>query len=237
MQSVDKEQAELIASLVATLQGDTPPETKMPCEVTVCMPVKDAVFTVHKALRSTWFRRQGLPVKLFMTENGSIDGTQEFVRGLRDDSVTRDTWLKWSRWRKLKVFEVEPEVAVAGQRFPGEYYNIRNCFQKMFLHVDTPYVLTLDADVDAPSGSIRTMLEALKRDEKLGIVGIKYDDNVTHVKHGLSMMRTSNAREWASRLQPDACMCSQWCKMSEDADLKCVNLPGITARHRKNEQD
>jgi hypothetical protein len=237
MQGVNKEQAELIASLMATIQGDVPPETKMPCEVTVCMPVANAVFTVHKALRSTWFIRQGIPVNMFVTENGSIDGTQDFIRGLRDGGVTRDYWMKASKWRKLKVFESEPEVAVAGQRFPAEYYNIRNCFQKMFVHVKTPYLLTLDGDVDAPSGSVRTMLEALKRDESLGIVGIKYDDNVTHVKHGLSMMRTKQARDWASRLQPDACMCSQWCKMSEDADLKCVNLPGITARHRRNEQD
>lgn len=228
--------AKLVAGFISAIRGESPPETKMPCEVTVCMPVYNAIFTVQKSLRSCWFSRQGIPLNVFAVENASNEGTQDFMRGLMKPSVTRDTWLTLSKWRELRVFEL-PQAEGHAWRFPREFYNLRSCFRLMFAKAQTEYVLTLDADVDAPAGGVRTLLEALKADDKLGIVGIKYDDNVTHVKHGFSLMRAKDARRWAARLQTHDCMCSQWCKMAEDEGYKCVNLPGLTARHRRNENE
>lgn len=229
--------AAMVASIIETMRaGKKSCADQMPCEVTVCVPVYNAIMVLPKTLRATWFQRQGIPVEMFITENQSIDGSQDFIRGLRDASVTRDSWLKRSGWRHLQVFEVEQEDGL-NWRFPREYANLRNSFQQMFAKVTTEYVLTLDSDVDLPAGSVRSMLEAMKRDPKLGIVGIMYDYATDHVKHGLSMMRAADARMWASRLTIDGCLCSQWCRMAGDAGYKVINMPGITARHRKNEQD
>jgi glycosyltransferase involved in cell wall biosynthesis len=236
MSGLSQAEAKIVASVLATLREDVPIDAKMPCDVTVCMPVYNSIFTVQKALRSTWFGRQSTPVNMFICENGSTDGTQDLLRGLRDPSVTRDWWLGRSKWRNLVVFEQPQEESLNG-RFPREYFNIRACFSHMFKHVKTKYILTLDGDVDLPAGIIRTLLECMERDEKLGIVGVLYDLQASHVKHGLSLMTTANARRWVERLQINECMCAQWCRMAEDDGLKCVNLPGITARHRKNEQD
>jgi hypothetical protein len=112
--------------------------------------------------------------------------------------------------------------------------NMVACLRKMWPLVETPYLLTVDADVDAPHGGVRTMLETLKSDSEIGMVGIMYERAADHVKHGLAMLRTELAQKIA--LVPGECPCSHMHKQVEEMGHKVVYLSPLSARHRKYEQ-
>jgi cellulose synthase/poly-beta-1,6-N-acetylglucosamine synthase-like glycosyltransferase len=235
---MDSSFAEHVAAIMAALQAPYKPAGAdvLAAEVTVCIPVHNAIKTLGYTLHALEPGAQSLPLNLIIAENGSEDGVQCFIRDLRQPSVTLRYWSH--RFRQIMVVEVPQNEEYPVENKSREFFNIRECFREMFAKVQTPYVLTVDADVEAPRGSVRTMLEALKQDSELALVGIQYDLETDHVKHGLSMMSTELARDLATRLEmrpPYTCMCSQFTRMVRDANRKAVNLSPLSARHLKLE--
>jgi hypothetical protein len=205
-------------------------------EVTACIPVFNAFKTFGYTLHALEPGAQSVPLDLIIAENGSEDGVQCMIRDLRGPSVTTRYWSQF--FRQIMVVEVPQNEEYPVENWARGAYNVRECFRTMFPKVQTPYVLTVDADVEAPRGAVRTMLEVLKRDSEIALVGIQYQTSVDHVKHGMAMMATPLAASMATRLQmkpPYTCMCHQFTRMVREDNLKAVNLSPLSARHAKDE--
>ena len=94
--------------------------------------------------------------------------------------------------------------------------------------------LGVDADVCIPAGGVRTLLEMLKANEKVGIVGIGYDPKVDHVQHGCALIRTDLAQKFT--LTEKSCMCRQFCAQTEEMGYEVRHVPAMSARHMKHER-
>ena len=214
----------------------TPKQSTMPCEVTACIPAYNAICTLGLTLWSLEWGAQSIPLRVILAENGSWDGTQAWLRDMaredqgQPDSPTRKHWLV--KFAGIQVIEV-PHTDQYPPGFPQAMENMVECLRQMWPLVETPYLLTVDADVQAPSGSLRTMLEALKQDEKLGMVGIIYEREVDHVKHGLAMLQTEIALQ--IDLVAGQCPCSHMHKQVEEMGYKVRYLSPLSARHMKRE--
>ncbi len=101
--------------------------------------------------------------------------------------------------------------------------------------VETPYLLSMDADVEMPVGGLRTMYDMLRADDGVGQVGIIYEEATTHVKHGLTLMRTDMAKQLLSRFTSAKCLCQQICELLDAKGFRSVHVPSISARHARNE--
>jgi len=175
-------------------------------------------------------------MNLIIAENGSTDGSQCWIRDMRQPSVTLKYWCQF--FGQIMVVEVSQNEEYPVENKSRELFNIRECFRTMFPKVQTPYLLMVDADVEAPRGAVRTMLETLKQDEEIGMVGIQYDLATDHVKHGMAMLSTTLALDLVQRLEmkpPYTCMCSQLTRMVRESNKKAVNLSPLSARHMKLE--
>jgi hypothetical protein len=238
---VEDEMMRRVAAIIRAIQSSPQGGVvdSMACDITVCIPVFNSIRTLGETLFSLEIGAQSVPMKLILAENGSSDGTQVWLKELgefRKSEVTLKWWLQ--RFREIKVVEVRQneEYPVEGKH--RELWCIRECMQKMFPLVQTDYLLMVDADVECPRGGVRTMREALEQDEKIGLVGIQYDPMTDHVKHGMAMMRSDQAKEYVQRLEmkpPYQCMCSQYTKMVIADGKKAVNLSPLSARHLKLE--
>lgn len=231
-----------VASIVAALQAPSVANgvSLMPCEVTVGIPVYQGFRVLGWTMHALEIGAQSVPLKVILAENGSTDGTQLVLRDLMHDSVTRREWMGRG-WRDISVVEVpQNEEYPAGE---GRIlYHMRECHRAMLAKVDTPYYLSVDADVEAPRGAVRTMVELLNRDQNVGVVGIQYDPAADHVKCGMMMMRTTEAREWMARVEmkPERtgqyrCLCGHIDTIVHQDGRKTVHLSPLSARHAKLE--
>jgi hypothetical protein len=233
-QSANEQLRDQVLAIVNALQAPKSPAgpVRMPCEVTACMPVYNGLRSFAAAVCALGPGAQSVPVKLLFAENGSTDGVQLVVRGMARDSVVRRHWMQWFRDIDLVEVPQNEEYPVEGRA--RHRFNVRECYREMFVQVDTPYLLMVDVDVEAPHGALRTMLEAFKTDDRLGIVGITYDFETAHVQGGMAMMRTDVAKDLVGRLEmrpPYACMCSQMCALVAEKGLKVTHLNPLSARH------
>jgi len=206
---------------------------KIETEITACMPMYDSMATAVLALRSLMRGNQSLPVALVVCDNGSSDGTQVWARELMKDSVTLSYW-KGRFPRGVTAVQV-PQNDGLPARFPREYYNIRECFRKMWPLVKTKYLLMMDADVEMPRGALRTMYDMLNGDSHIGQVGVLYEEVSDHVKHGCSLIRTELAMKALERLTTAGCMCRQICTRLDELGFRSVHVPAVSARHFRNE--
>ena len=235
---MEQSQAEQVAAILASLQAPYKPcgNDVVATEVTVCIPVFNAVKTLGWTLHALEPCAQSVPLNLIIAENGSTDGTQCWVRDMIQPSVTLKHWSQF--FSQIMVVEVPQNEEYPVENRAREVFNIRECLRAMIAKVQTPFVLTVDADVEAPRGAVRTMLETLKQDREVGLVGIQYDLETDHVKQGMAMMRTELARDVIGRLKmkpPYECMCGQTTRMVRETNLKAVNLSPLSARHAKLE--
>jgi len=235
---MDQSQAEQVAAVLASMQAPYKPmgPDVMATEVTVCIPVFNAIKTLGWTLHALELCAQSVPMNLIIAENGSTDGSQCWIRDMRQPSVTLKYWSQF--FGQIMVVEVPQNEEYPVENKSRELFNIRECFRTMFPKVQTPYLLMVDADVEAPRGAVRTMLEALKQDPETTMVGIQYDPSVDHVKHGMAMLSTPIALDLVQRLEmkpPYTCMCSQMTRMVRESNKKAVNLSPLSARHMKLE--
>ncbi len=239
-------QLEQIAALVKT---DKPEQDiqKMPVEVTVCIPCYNAFCwgegSLNVTLQSLEIGAQSLQVKLVLCDNASVDGTQLVLKAMAEkdpkdypggripDLTVRKFWL--GRFPAgIQIAEPVPvnEEYPAGQGRMNAHMKVIH--PRMLELVDTPYVLTVDADVEVPRGAVRTMLDALKNDPECGLVGISYAPS-DHVQHGLAMMRTEDKRliQWGAR----GCTCRYMNDEVKRMGKNVIDLSPLSARHTKYE--
>lgn len=110
----------------------------------------------------------------------------------------------------------------------GEVTRTRNQNLDMVRHklcemVDTKYIMFLDSDVLIPPHSIKPMLQQLEHDNRIGMIGLKYDYNTTHVKLGASIIRTKLIKDLKWKRTDDECQCL--CAAKE------ILIRGYTVQH------
>ena len=245
MEGLSDAQLERFAALVKA--DKTEPEKgiqHMPVEVTACIPCYNALYwgtgSLYVTLHSLEIGAQSLQVKLVLCDNGSTDGTQLVLKAMAErddpvDQIVRQFWLSLFP-AGIQIAEPVPVNEEYPQGQSRMNAHMRVIHPRMLELVDTPYVLTIDTDVEAPRGCVRTMLDALKNDPKLGMVGIKYED-CDHVQHGLRMMRTEDMRalSWGDP-GPRNCTCRFLCDEMKRMGKKVMHLSPLSARHTKYER-
>lgn len=239
MSDPSRDVMEQIAALMRARDVDTP-LLKLPCEVTACIPVFDSLTVEFGTLMNTLHSliHQSTQVKLVFCDNGSRDGSQVLLDEMSRDTVTRAFWLERFP-HGIKVAETVPqnEDYPRGQRRMN--VNMKLLHQRMLDLVDTPYVVTVDSDVEVPRGGIRTMLDCLKDDPDIGMVGIGYPPNADHVQHGLLMMETEFKRSLGWESMPveflKRCTCKWLNERVKNAGKRVVRLDPLSARHTKLE--
>jgi glycosyltransferase involved in cell wall biosynthesis len=233
-ETLSASEIERIAALVSAKRAPdlSLARESLPCEVTAVVYVYNCICTLALAMRSVEPGAQSVPVKLIVADNGSRDGTQAFVRDLASDSVTRNHWLSRG-FRDIRCISVPHNESHAG--LPGKLWNMRECLRETTKLIDTEYTFSFDADVETPSGALRTMLDALKEHPRLGAVGIQYDDSVDHVEHGCTMRRTDALRKAVVEMTFTDCPCRQIHRHIEGQGLLVRHLPPLSARHMKLE--
>jgi len=205
----------------------------MECEVTACIPVYNGINSIGYTLWALEHGAQSEPVKVLLCDNGSRDGTQLLVKGMQKDPVTQRHYSE--RFPAgFQAMDVDYNDSLPG-RFPREGYNIRQCFRKMWPQVDTEFILMVDADVDTPRGAVRSMLDILKHDDSIGMVGCHYDPVVDHVQHGCAMIRTVLALAILPTLRTEVCMCKQINQYLKVQKLKAIAIDSLKARHSSRE--
>lgn len=78
---------------------------------------------------------------------------------------------------------------------------------KLIKMVDTELVFWLDTDVNIPPYSLKPMMEMMQHDQRIGMLGLKYDYNTTHVKLGATMIRTELIKDLKWKRTEDECQC------------------------------
>jgi cellulose synthase/poly-beta-1,6-N-acetylglucosamine synthase-like glycosyltransferase len=246
MNDLSQAQMERIAALVKAEKAVQKDEEnwELPCEVTALIKVYNALDpdcgTLFYTLRSLIFGVQSISVKIVLCDNGSTDGSQVILNQLKAEvttagfqgSATRAYWL--AKFRDIQVVAAMPQndEYPEGQRKRNSHY--KAMYARMLPVVDTDYVLLIDADVDAPTGSLRTMLDALKDDPELGVVAIGYDPNV-HIEQGLMMLGTELARSIDWKKRERGCVCRLITDEIQGMGKKALRLNALSARHRKRE--
>jgi len=208
-------------------------KTVMEPEVTACIPVYNGIRTIGYTLFALEHRAQCEPVKVIICDNGSRDGSHLLIRGMQKDPVSMSFW-NGRHPAGLIATSVDYNDSLQG-RFPREGWNIRQCFKKMWPLVDTEFILMVDADVDTPRGAVRSMLDILKNDPTVGMVGCQYDPVTDHVKHGCALIRTLLALEILPTLRTEVCMCRQINQFLKVKKMKAVAIDGLKARHASRE--
>lgn len=210
---------------------------EFPVEVTVAIPAYNCWRTLGDVLFALEQGAQSIPMKLLICDNGSTDVTGDIVASPRFAK-----WLKEvCHFPDVTVLEPTPhtdkeyltERVLNNQE--AKLLNVQFQRAKLAVFCDTPYIWYVDADVLAPVGAGRTLLDALKADEKLAALGILYDWKVDHVQWGCTMCRTPVMK--ALKWRAEGCECRYATRLLREAGYKVEYLPPEqwTARHRKHE--
>lgn len=249
MESINEQ--EIVARVMAAIKAEQARPAADPdgCEVTVCIPTFDSLCwefgSLSETLHALRWTAQGMWLKLVLCDNGSRDGTQLLLRAMSEagdpwdsNQVVRQFWLE--RFKDIKVAEAVPQNE---EYSPGQArinYHQKIMYPRMLELVDTPYVLTVDSDVRPPRRCARIMLDFLKENPDVGLVGIKYPPKSDHVQHGLAMMETEFRRSlpWEEMRidQLQRCTCV-WMNEQVKARGKTVAwLDWLSAGHTKWER-
>lgn len=225
--------------LVVTSQGGdaaVPPD-KMPVEVTCVMSVWNDWMNLPRVLFSLETGAQGTPMNLILVDNQSTDPSKAIL-----------AWPDLAKWlmrgrgfKDVQVLGPVPRVTQHSDgtpiRDPQQVRNVNLEFlkKKLTMQVQTEFILYQDSDVLMPTGGVRDLLDALKADKALALVGILYEQFADHVNTGCTMGRTEILQQvdWNS----DGCTCRYLTKLLRAKGHKVEHLdPGrITARHLRRE--
>lgn len=232
--ALETEKRELVLVDQANADGDA--GDRMPVEVTCVMSVWNDFMNLPRVLFSLEKGAQSIPMNLILVDNQSTDPCRAILAW-----PDLPKWLKQKGFVDVRVLGVVPRTTQMQDgspiRNPQAVRNINLEFlkKKLTMAVQTEFVLYQDSDVLMPTGGVRDMLEALREDPGLALVGILYEPFSDHVKTGCTMGRTEVLREvdWNS----DGCTCRYLTKLLRSRGHKVRHLdPGhITARHLKRE--
>jgi glycosyltransferase involved in cell wall biosynthesis len=176
---------------------------KIGTRVTVIVPVQDGMGTLPTVLGSLGVGQQSLPVRLLMCDNGSVDGTWEWLQS--------DTLRSQLQSRGIQDYVLLEQVPSKKRIFQGQELrskNLEHMLCKFCLVIEkapTDYVLSLDADVVIPRGALRDLVENMDDEPKLGALGLIYD-------------YSKNSQDWVSDHVKRGCTMYRWKALKEIAD-------------------
>ena len=159
-------------------------------DVTICIPVKDNLSTIKIILNALNF--QDIYPKIIVLDNGSKDGTFEALTMMIHNKFFPDLNIE------LKHF---------GEITRTTFQNMDSVRHKLCEMVDTKYIMFIDSDVLIPPYCINPMLKKLGHDNRIGMLGLQYDYNATHVKLGATIIRTELAKVVKWKRTDDECQC------------------------------
>lgn len=189
-----------------------------PLEVTVCIPCGPwALNWVWRSIGSLVPDLQSIPVAIHTTaQSNAIAEASAMEHGA-------DGWCSCG----IKEFKHVGMVPATGQPI------VDICASRKMLaeSVETPYTIFLDADVRMPTGGVKLLIDALKADKVLGMVGIPYTLATDHVKMGCTAFRTEELKgfEWHS---DGKCECHALCMWYKGKGMDVRHLEAVTAEHR-----
>ncbi len=162
----------------------------MNTDLTICIPCHDNLSTIKIVLNALNF--QDIYPKIIVLDNGSKDGTFEALIMMI----------------KNKYFpDLNIELQFFGEITRTRFQNLDMVRHKLCQLVDTKYIMFIDSDVLIPPYCIKPMLEKLEHDNRIGMLGLKYDVNATHVKLGASIIRTELIKDLKWKRTDDECQC------------------------------
>jgi hypothetical protein len=187
-------------------------------EVTILTPCRDAWKFLARSLYYLEGGAQSLPMAWHTANQGSTDMTKMVLEALGKEVPS------------IKEYKFIGDIKDHGDLMRNMCH-VRNALADS---VETEYALFVDADVCLPIGAARTMLDEMKRDPMLGILGIQYLPETTHVKAGCMMCRTSLLKQF--KWYVDGCECNWMNKEAIRLGYRVEHLKGWVARNLKMEQ-
>lgn len=197
--------------------------------VTVMLPCRNC--WRHLAVSLCWLekRAQSVPLRLVTADQVSDDGVTDAVLcHLGKDFEKRGSDIEYTFLGQVRDWG-------AGKPRTQETMNRNMCHIRKVLAdaVETPFAMFLDSDVCVPVGGVRAMLEALRQDESLGLVGIPYARRLDHIQGGLTMIRTEILKGLDFRA--DGCWCRWLTKEVQRMGHGVKHLEGWYALHLRDE--
>ncbi len=178
----------------------------MNTDLTICIPCHNSLSTIKIVLNALNF--QDIYPKIIVLDNGSKDGTFEALITMVNN----------------KYFpELNIELTHFGKVTRTKFQNLDLVRHKLCDMVSTRYIMFIDSDVLIPPYSIGPMLEQLEHDNRIGMLGLKYDVNTNHVKLGATILRTELVKNLKWKRTDDECQCL--CAAKE------VLVKGFTVQH------
>jgi len=157
-------------------------------DLTICMMTYNDAETITACLKA--LLKQNIICKVIIFDYESKDGTFELLK----------IQIKNKVYRPLKI-------ELISQKVKGDKYTRKRHFRKNVLKlVKTKYIMFLTANILIPPYSIPLLLEELEKDDKLAMIGLKYEPNVPHVQLGATILRTELVKkiDWHKYLE---CTC------------------------------
>lgn len=205
--------------IAAMIAGETPaPEQpdvlepfERPVRCTVCIATFNSMAWLTLVLKS--LARQGERLDVRIADNGSSDGTAEYIQLPATKAIMESLGNKAIRsYEALEAIPHQPSVEG----------NVAWAKAKFSDSVETEYIFYLDHDVSLPSGVIRCLIEEMEADEKIGAIGLPYENSYDHVEMGALLMRTLTARGDTFNSNGN-CVCRNLAKTLADRGLKMVS--------------
>jgi len=198
------------------------PSVDLEKELTILIPTFNSAGTVKKALDS--LMTQGFRPKIVVYDNGSTDGTIELI-----EAMLRNRYYK----------EADILFKKTNQVPGGKNKNV--CFMRYKLTelVETEFMFFLDSDIVLPAGVLKPLLTELKKFKNLGMLGLRYEQNPSHVKMGATALRTELAKKVKYVWDERACECIHAGKeiRSMGYDVAYFNFRGGMAVHLKERRN
>ena len=218
-------------------------------EVTAVIAVYNAWMWLGRTLFCLELGAQSIPLDVVLCDNSSTDPCKDILPG--------PGFANWIESRKGRLNEVEvlasvpqmmedeggtPDNPVRKPFKNAKQRGARNydfMLTKLTRHVKTPYILYVDSDVGMPSGAVGAMLQEMKANENLAMLGIRYDQevNLDHVQMGCTMARTDLMKSVVGQFdsREKGCPCRDATRKLVEGGYDVKYLDGWVARHFKKE--
>jgi len=181
--------------------------------ITICIPTKDNLPTIKLILVPLSY--QDCFCRIIIMDNGSKDGTLEAVQAMIKNNIFRDLkveLINFGEWSGVKEKNIE--------KVRYEFSQVSN----------TKYLMFIDADVLIPPYVIEGMINTMEKNEKIGMLGLKYDVLSDHVKMGATILRTELAKKIKWKYDEEKCDCLYCAEQIVKMGFSVQHFP-VTARH------
>ena len=186
--------------------------------ITIAIPTYNSAHSIWGVIEKLPI--QGLKeINLIIADNGSADGTYE---GL--EAAKKNGWFK--RFNSIEIIQ-------CGHINGDKMVNIGYMRKKISDVLDSEYVFWLDSDVILPPFGISIILDELKKDKKLGMIGIAYEPNADHVQMGATAMRVKDAKKTHWIYTAQKCDCRYCIEQLTEQGLSTKYHDNLMARHLK----